>query len=411
MLKLIKALRSNLDRVEHHFLKGGKLEKLYPIYEAIDTFIFSPSSVTTSCSHVRDAIDLKRMMFSVIIALQPVIMMAQYNTGLQANLAIEALGLSGSSSLWRAAIIDLLGLGYNPYSLIDNFAHGMLYFIPIFVVTQIAGGLTEVVFSCLRKHEINEGFLVTGMLYPLTLPPDIPLWQVAVGIIFGVAVGKEIFGGTGKNFLNPALTGRAFLFFAYPADISGDSVWVAVDGFSQATALSAASSGGVQSLTAGFDWWQAFLGFIPGSLGETSTLGCLLGAFLLVAMGISSLRIMVSMFLGTASVIMLFNLFGNEATNPFLAVPFHWHFVLGGYAFGMAFMATDPVSATYTATGKIYYGALIGVMVALVRVINPAYPEGTMLAILFANTFAPLIDYFVVRANILRRKRRSQVVI
>ena len=404
---MIKKLRSLLDKAQPHFVGKGKLAKFYPIYEAIDTFIFSPSSLTKTSSHVRDAIDLKRMMFSVIIALQPVILMAQYNTGLQANLAMEAMGLNASPSMWRAMIIDLLNLGYNPYSLIDNFVHGMLYFVPVFLVTQMAGGLTEVVFSCLRKHEINEGFLVTGMLYPLTLPPDIPLWQVAVGIIFGVAVGKEIFGGTGKNFLNPALTGRAFLFFAYPADISGDAVWVAVDGFSQATALSVAASGGVSAIRDSFDFWHAFIGFVPGSMGETSALGCLMGAGLLVAMGIGSLRIMVSMFLGTASVIMLFNFFGNEAANPFMAVPFHWHFVIGGYAFGLVFMSTDPVSASYTATGKIYYGALIGIMVALVRVINPAYPEGTMLAILFANCFAPLIDYFVLRSNILRRKRRT----
>ena len=401
---MIQKLRKLLDGVEPHFTQG-RLKKVYPLYEALDTFLFTPAAVTTTTAHVRDAIDLKRMMFSVIIALQPVILMAQYNTGLQANLGLQALGLESSNSWWRAAVIDLLGLGYNPYSLLDNFVHGMLYFVPIFVVTQIAGGLTEALFATLRKHEINEGFLVTGMLYPLTLPPDIPLWQVAVGIIFGVVVGKEIFGGTGRNFLNPALTGRAFLFFAYPAQISGNSVWVAVDGYSKATGLSVASEAGMEGLRT-FDWWQSFLGFIPGSMGETSTLGCLMGAALLVVMGVGSLRIMVAMVLGTASVITLFNVFGDPSGNPFLEVPFGWHFVMGGYAFGMAFMATDPVSASYTAIGKIYYGLLIGVMVALVRVINPAYPEGTMLAILFANTFAPLIDYFVIRANINRRLAR-----
>ena len=401
---MIKKLRQLLDRIEPHFT-SGKLKKAYPLYEAADTFLFSPASVTKTTAHVRDAIDLKRIMFSVIIALQPVILMAQYNTGLQANLGLQSLGLTSSPSFWRAAIIDFLGLGYNPYSLIDNFVHGMLYFVPIFVVTQIAGGLTEALFATLRKHEINEGFLVTGMLYPLTLPPDIPLWQVAVGIIFGVVIGKEIFGGTGRNFLNPALTGRAFLFFAYPAQISGNSVWVAVDGYTKATGLSVASEAGNAGLQ-NFDWWQSFLGFIPGSMGETSTLGCLMGAVLLVAMGIGSFRIMVSMVLGTATVVTLFNMFGDVTNNPFFGVPFHWHFVLGGYAFGLVFMATDPVSASYTATGKIYYGLLIGVMVALVRVVNPAYPEGTMLAILFANTFAPLIDYFVIRANIQRRAAR-----
>ena len=404
---MIQKLRQALDHIEPHFT-SGKLKKAYPLYEALDTFIFAPSSVTQTTAHVRDAIDLKRMMFSVIIALQPVILMAQYNTGLQANLALQSLGLESSTSWWRAGIIEGLGLSYNPYSWLDNFVHGMLYFVPIFVVTQIAGGLTEVLFATLRKHEINEGFLVTGMLYPLTLPPDIPLWQVAIGIIFGVVIGKEIFGGTGRNFLNPALTGRAFLFFAYPAQISGNSVWIAADGITKATGLSVASESGMDGVLS-FDWWHYFLGFVPGSMGETSTLGCLMGAALLVVMGVGSLRIMVSMVLGTATIITLFNLFGDSATNPFVDVPFNWHFVMGGYAFGMAFMATDPVSASYTATGKIYYGLLIGIMVALVRVANPAYPEGTMLAILFANTFAPLIDYFVIRSNIKRRAARHGV--
>lgn len=403
---MITKLRSFLDGLEGRFSPGGPWAKAYPLYEALDTFLFTPASVTRTTAHVRDAIDLKRMMFSVIIALQPVILMAQYNTGLQANKAMAALGQEISPSFWRAVIIEFLGLGYNPHSLLDNFVHGMLYFIPIFLVTQIAGGLTEALFATLRKHEINEGFLVTGMLYPLTLPPDIPLWQVAIGIIFGVAVGKEIFGGTGKNFLNPALTARAFLFFAYPADISGNAVWVAADGYSQATALSDAYEGGSQLLSQNFDWWHSFLGFVPGSMGETSTLGCLLGAGLLVAMGIASLRIMVAMVLSTATVITLFNVFGDASVFPYFDVPFHWHFVMGGYAFGMAFMATDPVSASYTAMGKIYYGILIGVMVALVRVMNPAYPEGTMLAILFANSFAPLIDYFVIRSNVRRRLAR-----
>lgn len=403
---MIKKLRSVLDAIEPRFGPGGPLSKAYPLYEALDTFLFTPSSTTKSTAHVRDAIDLKRIMFSVIIALQPVILMAQYNTGLQANKAMAALGLEESSSYWRAWIIELLGLGYNPHSLLDNFVHGMLYFIPIFVVTQIAGGLTEALFATLRKHEINEGFLVTGMLYPLTLPPDIPLWQVAVGIIFGVMVGKEIFGGTGKNFLNPALTGRAFLYFAYPSEISGASVWVATDGFTQATALSDAYEGGVLLLSQNWDWWKMFLGFVPGSMGETSALGCLMGAGILVAMGIASLRIMLSMLLSMATVITLFNVLGDASAFAYYGVPFYWHFVIGSFAFAMVFMATDPVSATYTATGKMFYGALIGIMVALIRVKNPAYPEGTMLAILLANSFAPLIDYFVVRSNIKRRLGR-----
>lgn len=403
---MIKKLRQLLDSLEPHVSKGGKFEKAYTLYEMADTFLFTPKDVTKSGAHVRDALDLKRMMFSVIIALQPVIIMAQYNTGLQANKAMASMGLTESPSAWRAWILDLLGLGYNQYNILDCFFHGLLYFVPIFLVTQIAGGLCELVFATIRKHEINEGFLVTGMLYPLILPPNIPLWQVAVGIIFGVVVGKEIFGGTGRNFLNPALTARAFLFFAYPAQISGDAVWVAVDGYSGATALSVAATNGMSGLTSAFSWIQSFNGFIPGSMGETSAIACLIGAIALVSFGIGSWRIMVSMVAGTVGSVLLLNAIGSS-TNPMFEIPFWWHLVIGGYAFGMAFMATDPVSAAYTNRGKIYYGLLIGVMVTLVRVVNPAYPEGVMLAILFANTFAPLFDYFVIKANIKRRALRS----
>lgn len=403
---MIQKLRDTLDRIEPAFHKGGKFEKAYALYEAADTFLFTPKDTTKTGAHVRDALDLKRMMFSVIIALQPVILMAQYNTGLQANRAMAAMGLTETPSVWRAWVLDLLGLGYNQYSIIDCFIHGLLYFVPIFLVTQIAGGLCELLFAVVRKHEINEGFLVTGMLYPLILPPSIPLWQVAVGIIFGVVVGKEIFGGTGRNFLNPALTARAFLFFAYPAEISGDAVWVAVDGYSGATALSVAASDGLSGLQSSFDWWQSFHGFIPGSMGETSALACIMGAGLLIAFGIGSWRIMLWMLIGTVGSVLLFNWIGSES-NPMFEIPFWWHLVIGGYAFGLVFMATDPVSATYTEKGKIYYGLLIGVMVTLVRVVNPAYPEGVMLAILFGNTFAPLFDYFVLKSNIKRRALRS----
>ena len=403
---MISKLRSLLDSVEPHVTKGGKFEKAYTLYEAVDTFLFTPKDVTRTGAQVRDAIDLKRMMITVIVALQPVILMAQYNTGLQANRAMDAMGLTVSPSGWRAWFLEMLGLGYSQHNIIDNFVHGMLYFVPIFLVTQIAGGLVELTFATVRKHELNEGFLVTGMLYPLTLPPNIPLWQVAIGIIFGVLVGKEIFGGTGRNFLNPALTARAFLFFAYPAQISGDAVWVAVDGFSGATALSVAATDGLAGLQQSFNWLETTVGFIGGSMGETSTIACLMGAGILIASGIGSWRIMVSMVVGTVATVSLFNVIGSNS-NPFFDVPFWWHLVMGSFMFGMVFMATDPVSAAYTEKGKIAYGLLIGVMVALVRVVNPAYPEGVMLAILFANSFAPLFDYFVLKSNIKRRELRS----
>jgi Na+-transporting NADH:ubiquinone oxidoreductase subunit B len=305
---------------------------------------------------------------------------------------------------WRGWILSMLGLATDPTNIISNVIHGALYFVPVFLVTQIAGGLCEVVFAVVRKHEINEGFLVTGMLYPLTLPPTIPLWQVAIGIIFGVVVGKEIFGGTGKNFLNPALTARAFLFFAYPAQISGDKVWTAVDGHSGATILSQTVQSGIQGVD--FSFFEAFIGLIPGSMGETSTLACLLGAAYLIITGIGSWRIILSSFIGLILTTGLFFMMGSD-TNLMFSMPPLWHVVVGGFAFGAVFMATDPVSASMTETGKWYYGFLIGFMVALIRVVNPAYPAGTMLAILFANCFAPLIDYFVVNANIKRRALRN----
>ena len=312
-------------------------------------------------------------------------------------------GIANLDSL-RGTILASLGLALDPNSCLSNFVHGALYFIPIFLVTNIVGGFWEALFATIRKHEINEGFLVTGMLFPLILPPTIPLWQVAIGISFGVVIGKEVFGGTGKNFLNPALTARAFLFFAYPGEISGDAVWTAVDGFTGATALGQAAQGGAAAITVTMK--DAFLGFIPGSMGETSTLACLIGAIVLIGSGIGSWRIMLSSVLSLIVFSTLLNLIGSD-TNPMFALSPAWHLVLGGFAFGTVFMATDPVSATMTQTGKWFYGALIGFMVVLIRVINPAFPEGTMLAILFGNVFAPLIDYFVMQSNINRRKRKA----
>lgn len=398
----MKFLRDFLDKVEPHFEKGGKLEKLYPLYEAGDTFLFSPGSVTKGNTHIRDGIDLKRTMITVAMALFPVIIMALYNTGYQANLALQSTGMEAEG--WRASIITMLGLGFDPGNILANLVHGLLWFLPVFIITQIAGGTWEMLFASVRGHEVNEGFLVTGLLFPLIVPPTIPLWQVAVGISFGVVIGKEIFGGTGRNVFNPALTARAFLFFAYPAQISGDAVWTAVDGFTGATPLAQAAVGGVDAI--GWSWNDAFLGFIPGSMGETSTIACLIGAVWLITQGIGSWRIMLSMTLGMIGMSLVFNLIGSE-TNPLFAVPWHWHFVLGGYAFAMVFMATDPVSAAMTNTGRWIYGFLIGVLGVLIRVVNPAYPEGWMLAILFMNGIAPLIDYFVVNQNIKRREARN----
>ncbi|MCL4131431.1 UNVERIFIED_CONTAM: hypothetical protein GTU68_046367 [Idotea baltica] len=285
-------------------------------------------------------------------------------------------------------------------------AHGFLYFLPIYLTTLVVGGIWEVIFATVRGHEVNEGFLVTSMLYTLILPASTPLWQVALGISFGVVIGKEVFGGTGKNFLNPALTGRAFLYFAYPANMSGDSIWTPVDGFSGATALAVSASDGVEALAGqGITWFSAFLGTIQGSLGETSTLACMIGLAFLLTTKIANWRLIVGCLGGTIAFSLLLNIIGSD-TNPMFGMPFYWHIVLGGYAFGLAFMVTEPVSASHTNMGRYIYGALIGVMVVLIRVINPAFPEGMMLAILFGNVFAPLIDYFVVQANIKRRARR-----
>ncbi len=395
----MKFLEDFLERNKAPFEKGGKLEKFYPLFELADTFVFTPSDVTKSGSHIRDGIDLKRTMITVAMALVPCIIMAMYNTGYQANLTLLQNNLEPTG--WRTMFLNMVGT--DPNSIVANMLHGALYFVPVFLVTNIVGGFWEVVFATIRKHEVNEGFLVTGMLFPLTLPPTIPLWQVAVGISFGVVFAKEVFGGTGRNIFNPALMSRAFLFFAYPAQISGDKVWYALDGYSGATALGQAASGGLSAIT--FDWWDAFWGFVPGSMGETSTAACLFGAVFLVMCGIGSWRIMISCLLGMAFMSFLLNAVGSE-TNHMFNIPFAWHFVIGSFAFATVFMATDPVSASMTMTGKWVYGFFIGVMGILIRSVNPAYPEGWMLAILFMNAFAPLIDYFVVNKNIKRRLAR-----
>jgi Na+-transporting NADH:ubiquinone oxidoreductase subunit B len=410
---MMRFLRRFLDVQKERFQSGGKLDHLYPLFEAIDTIFYTPDAVTTGTTHVRDALDLKRMMSVVVAALMPIVFFAMYNTGLQANRAI----IAGAQPLdsWQTRLFEALG-----YSFTNDFwacfFHGALYFLPVFIIGFAAGGTVEVVFACVRGHEINEGFFVTGFLLPLTLPPTIPLWQVASGAIFGVLIGKEIFGGTGMNVLNPALTARAFLFFAYPAEISGDKPWIAadfvgVDGFSGATWLARATAEGPQTLgpIGSAQWWEAFIGFIPGSMGETSALLCLIGAVILIVTRIGSWRTMLGVVGGSAAIATLLNAIGSE-TNPAFAIPFFWHAVLGGWAFGAVFMATDPVSSSFTDRGRLIYGFGIGVMVILVRVVNPAYPEGMMLAILFMNMFAPFIDHFFVQANIKRRLARHAAV-
>ena len=346
-------------------------------------------------------------MVTVVLALLGCVYMAMYNTGYQANLAISQGALPLAN--WQSDVFQEFGWTFTPESVSACIAHGALYYLPVLLVTFAVGGAWEVLFASVRRHEVNEGFLVTGMLFPLVLPVTIPLWQVALGISFGVVIGKEIFGGTGMNVLNPALTARAFVFFAYPAEMSGNSVWIAAstgsDGVSGATWLAESAETGAVAFTQGLTFWDAFMGFIPGSMGETSALACLVGAIVLIVTRIGSWRIMISVALGTGLMAWLFNIVGSD-TNPAFAVSPAWHFVLGGWAFGTVFMATDPVSAPSSDSARYVYGFLIGILVVLVRVVNPAYPEGMMLSILFMNLFAPVLDYFVVRANVKRRRAR-----
>lgn len=376
---------------EKYFAKGKPLEKMYPLFDAIDTFALTPGKVTKNAPHVRDFIDIKRVMIFVVLALLPAIGMGIYNTGYQIMLA----------------------KGVENFGLIDSLFHGALKVLPIIIVTYAVGGLWEGLFAIVRKHEINEGFLVTGILYALTLPPTMPLWQVAIGISFGVVIGKEIFGGTGFNVLNPALTARAFVFFAYPAQMSGDAVWVAVDGFTQATPLNVVAiaergSSAIEALaSAGYNFQNMLTGFIPGSIGETSTIACILGLLFLLVTGVASWRVMAGSVIGLISMSAFFGLFQGADAPAFFSLPPHWHIIMGSFAFGTIFMATDPVSSSATQTGRWIYGFLIGVLVVLIRMINPAYPEGVMLAILFMNVFAPTIDYFVVKSNIKRRLARG----
>ncbi|GAA3536779.1 NADH:ubiquinone reductase (Na(+)-transporting) subunit B [Zobellella aerophila] len=411
------SLKDTLEKLEHHFEPGGKYEKFYALYEAVATVLYTPGTVTRNASHVRDSIDLKRIMIMVWLSVFPAMFFGMYNTGGQAigaliNMYSPAEIAALADDNWRYGLAQALGAtlgegaGWGSKLLL-----GAMYFLPIYLTVFLVGGFWEVLFASVRKHEVNEGFFVTSVLFALIVPATLPLWQAALGITFGVVMAKEIFGGTGKNFLNPALAGRAFLFFAYPAEISGDSVWTAVDGFSGATALgqwASAGQAGLLNANTGeaISWMDAFIGNIQGSMGEVSTLAILLGGLFIIYLGIASWRIVAGVMIGMVATATLFNVIGSD-TNAMFSMPWHWHLVLGGFAFGMMFMATDPVSASFTNKGKWWYGALIGVMVVLIRVANPAFPEGMMLAILFANLFAPLFDHFVVQANIKRRLARG----
>ena len=382
-------LRSFLDDIAPSFERGGKLESLYPLYEAIDTALYTPSSTTSGASHVRDGLNLKRIMITVWLCAFLPVFVGSYFIGLNANEAMQALGMTSVDN-WRGFFLNGL-VSYDPNSVWDCLVHGLAYFIPLYITVFVAGILFELWFASKRGHEINEGYFVTSILFTLSLPPSIPLWMAAVGVVFGVVIAKEVFGGTGKNFLNPALTGRAFLYFAYPAQMSGDAVWVAVDGWTQATPLGNAALG----LDYGVDWMSAFIGSMPGSVGETSTLAILIAGVLLCLSRIASWRVMAGVLLGMVLTSSLFNLL--PSSNPMFAMPFYWHLVLGGFAFGAVFMATDPVSAAMTNNGRWFYGVLIGFMCVLIRVVNPAFPEGMMLAILFGNLFAPFLDHFVMQ--------------
>jgi Na+-transporting NADH:ubiquinone oxidoreductase subunit B len=398
-------VRDFFNNIEPYFVRGGRYEKYFPLYEMVESLVYTPRTVTTVAPHARSFVDMKRIMTYVVISTIPAILVGLWNTGYQTNSAMALLGPESVNG-WRAWIMQASGIGLNPDNPFAAFMHGLLYFLPIYIVTLAVGGFWEMLFATVRGHEVNEGFLVSSMLYVLILPASTPLWQVALGISFGIVIGKEVFGGTGKNFLNPALVGRAFLYFAYPADMSGDTVWTPVDGFSGATALAVSAAEGHQSLPEyGISWWDAFLGSIQGCLGETSALACLIGLVFLLVTRIANWRLVVGCLGGTIAFSMFLNIVGSE-TNPMFAMPWYWHLVVGGYAFGLAFMVTEPVSASHTNLGRYIYGALIGFMIIMIRVINPAFPEGVMLAILFANIFAPLIDYFVVKANISRRAKR-----
>ena len=380
----MKALRKFLDKQKPHFQPGGKFEKLESTFEAFETFLFVPNKVTQSGAHIRDAIDMKRTMSFVIIGVIPTLLFGMWNVGYQ-----HYLSYGQHMDVWT------------------NFLYGLGKVLPIIIVSYGVGLAIEFLFAQIRHHEVNEGYLVTGILIPLIVPPDIPLWELAVAVAFAVIFGKEVFGGTGMNVFNPALTARAFLFFAYPGNMSGEKVWIAdkLDSFSGATPLGNALVGNFQHFPSAHDM---FFGFIPGSIGETSTFLILIGGLFLLITGVASWRVMLSVFAGGYVMGLIFNLWG---ANAYMEIPPWEHLIMGGFAFGAVFMATDPVTSAQTNKGKYYYGFLIGMLAILIRVFNPAYPEGMMLAILLMNVFAPLIDHIVIQANIKKRLKRAQIAL
>jgi Na+-transporting NADH:ubiquinone oxidoreductase subunit B len=384
----MKLFKNILNSVKPHFEVGGKLEKLYPAYDAFETFLFVPDHTTHKGTHIKDAIDLKRTMAFVVLAMLPCILFGMWNIGDQYYSAINVEA-----------------------TFFENLIFGFWKFLPLLIVSYAVGLTVEFAFAISRGHSVNEGYLVSGMLIPLIMPVDVPLWMLAVSVVFAVVIGKEVFGGTGMNILNPALTARAFLFFAYPSYMSGDKVWVhgaSVDGYSGETILGvlAANTQNWNSLL--WNATDAFYGFIPGSVGETSFIAILLGAAILIFSGIGSWRIILFTFLGGYLTALLFNLWG---VNALMSTPAHIHLIIGGFAFGAVFMATDPVTATQTNQGKIIYGLLVGFFAIVIRVFNPAYPEGMMLAILFMNVFAPLIDHYIIESNIKKRLSRTKIAI
>ena len=377
----MKFLRDKIDQIKKPFEKGQKFEKFAPAINALDTFLYVPNHTTKHGAHIRDAVDLKRTMITVVLALIPALIFGIYNAGYQHFIQIEGSDMSFG----------------------NLFFHGLWKVLPMIIVSYAVGLGIEFAFAIFRGHEVNEGYLVSGLLIPMVMPVDLPLWMLAISVAFAVVIGKEAFGGTGMNIFNPALLARAFAFFAYPTFMSGDKIWVSdattIDGVSGETILGSLAQG----KEVAYSTMDMFLGFIPGSIGETSVLAILIGAFILIATGVGSWKIMVSGVIGAALTAMMFNAVGLTAL-----MNFDWinHLVVGGFAFGIVFMATDPVSAAQTDKGKIIYGLLIGFFSILIRVFNPAYPEGVMLAILLMNTLAPTIDYFVVNGNISKRKKR-----
>ena len=385
----MKILRKLFDDFKPKVAKGGKFHWLHSTFDAFETFAFVPKTTAKSGAHLRDAIDMKRAMVIVIAAVIPALLFGMYNVG-------YGHYLSQGQSLSEVGFWQI-------------FWYGFLKVLPMIVISYVVGLGIEFIFAQKRGHEVNEGYLVTGMLIPLICPPDVPLWQLALAVAFAVIIGKEIFGGTGMNFLNPALVARAFLFFSYPSQMSGDSVWIAdkADAISGATPLGEMMTGGVMP---NYSIMDMFLGFVPGSVGETSVIAILIGAAILLVTGIASWRIMMSVFIGATAMGLTFNLLGSS-TNAYMQLPFYYHFLMGGFMFGAVFMATDPVTASQTNRGKYIYGLLIGIIAVLIRVINPAYPEGMMLAILLLNVFAPLIDHFVVDRNIKKRTKRANLAL